>query len=266
MNNEYSIIENTTLKARIEALPDDSVLFRSDFPEYHSEFVGSTLSGLTGSGVLSKIAQGIYVKPRKSRFGLVLPSVEKVVQAIATRDNAEVLPSGMTALNALGLSTQVPMNYTYLTTGSERTITLTNRQVVLKRGVPKNFCYETRLIALLVQALRTLKQENVGNEELQIIRELLSKESDKENLTKDIDMMPGWMKRIVKPMLNIYAFRGSDSKYMESLMHEKESVQYELIENYRSKHNLVQFSNTFVPQSYATRNRCGCFVAPMGGS
>lgn len=65
---------------------------------------------------------------------------------------------------------------------------------------------------------------------------------------------------------NIYAFRGSDSKYMESLMHEKESVQYELIENYRSKHNLVQFSNTFVPQSYATRSRCGCFVAPMGGS
>ena len=59
MNNEYSIIENTTLKARIEALPDDSVLFRSDFPEYHSEFVGSTLSGQTGSGVLSKIAQGI---------------------------------------------------------------------------------------------------------------------------------------------------------------------------------------------------------------
>lgn len=45
---------------------------------------------------------------------------------------------------------------------------------------------------------------------------------------------------------NIYAFRGSDSKYMESLMHEKESVQYELIENYRSKNNLVQFSNIFV--------------------
>ena len=30
---------------------------------------------------------------------------------------------------------------------------------------------------------------------------------------------------------NIYALRSSDSKYMESLMHEKESVQYELIEN-----------------------------------
>ena len=202
MNKESYIEESKTLKSRIKALPVDSVLFRSDYPEYHSEFVGSTLAELTESGVLFKMAQGIYVKPRKSRFGLVFPSIEKIVQAIAMRDNAEVLPSGTTALNALGLSTQVPMNYSYLTSGSERTIKLANRQVVLKRGVPKNFCYKTRLIALLTQALRALKQENVGDSELQIIRELIAKETDKESLAKDIDAMPGWMKRIIKPMLN----------------------------------------------------------------
>ena len=156
MSNEHSIKDGETLRKRIEAMPEDSVLFRSDFPEYHSEFVGETLAELTNEGILVKLAQGIYAKPRMSRFGAVLPSVEKIVQAIAVRDNAEVLPSGMTALNALGLSTQVPMSYTYLTTGSERTIKLTNRQVVLKRGVPKNFCYETRLIALLVPASPTI--------------------------------------------------------------------------------------------------------------
>lgn len=202
MEEKHSTGKNITLKAQIEALPKDSVLFRSDFPEYHSEFVGSILAELTSNGLLVKIAQGIYVKPRKSRFGQVLPSVEKIVQAIAARDNAEILPSGMTALNALGLSTQVPMNYTYLTTGSERTVKLTNHQIVLKRGVPKNFCYETRLIALLVQALKTIKQENIGTKELQVIREIISKELNKESLAKDIDMMPVWMKRIVKPMLN----------------------------------------------------------------
>ena len=202
MNKESHIEESKTLKSRIKALPVDSVLFRSDYPEYHSEFVGSTLAELTESGVLFKMAQGIYVKPRKSMFGLVLPSIEKIVQAIAMRDNAEVLPSGTTALNALGLSTQVPMNYSYLTSGSERTIKLANRQVVLKRGVPKNFCYKTRLIALLTQALRALKQENIGDSEIQIIRELIAKETDKESLAKDVDAMPGWMKRIIKPMLN----------------------------------------------------------------
>ena len=197
MTNEYSL-DSTTLKQRIIAMPEDRILFRSDYPEYHTEFVGSILSELTAEGILVKIAQGIYAKPRKSRFGVVLPSVDKIVQAIATRDNAEVLPSGMTALNVLGLSTQVPMNYTYLTTGSERTIKLSNRNVILKRGVPKNFCYSTRLISL-----RTLKKENVRQGELQTIRQLISKEPDKAALMGDVDMMPAWMKRIVKPMLNV---------------------------------------------------------------
>ena len=198
MNTEHP---NITLKKRIEALPEDSVLFRSDFPEYHSEFVGETLAELTQEGLLVKLAQGIYAKPRWSRFGVVLPSVDKIVQAIAARDNAEVLPSGMTALNVLGLSTQVPMKYSYLTTGSERTIKLKNQEIRLKRGVPKNFCYKTKLITLLVQALKALKQQNVGQEEIQVIRSLISKEPDRIALAKDVDMMPNWMKRIVKPML-----------------------------------------------------------------
>jgi len=164
MVDEYSI-DGITLRQRIEAMAEDCILFRSDFPEYHTEFVESILSELTTEGILVKIAHGVYGKPRKSKFGVVLPSVDKVVQAIAVRDNAEVLPSAMTVLNALGLSTQVPMNYTYLTTGSERTINIYNRKVVLKRGVPKNFCYGTRLISLLVQALKALKKENVGESE-----------------------------------------------------------------------------------------------------
>ena len=198
MNTEHP---NITLRKRIEALPEDSVLFRSDFPEYHSEFVGETLAELTQEGLLVKLAQGIYAKPRWSRFGVVLPSVDKIVQAIAARDNAEVLPSGMTALNVLGLSTQVPMKYSYLTTGSERTTKLKNQEIRLKRGVPKNFCYKTKLIALLVQALKALKQQNVGQEDIQVIRSLISKEPDRIALAKDVDMMPNWMKRIVKPML-----------------------------------------------------------------
>lgn len=201
MNKTNLANEGVSLRERIKALPNDSVLFRSDFPEFHPEFVGETLAELTHEGVLVKLAQGIYAKPAKSRFGTVLPSVNKIVQAIAYRDNAKVLPSGMTALNVLGLSTQVPMDYSYLTTGSERTIKLANCQIKLKRGVPKNFCYETRLIGLMVQAFKTLKQENVGDNELRVIRELITKEPDKDALAKDVDMMPAWMKRIVKPML-----------------------------------------------------------------
>ena len=194
-------MDEQSLSQQICAADDNTVFMRSDFPEYHTESVGRVLSALTDEGVLLRLSPGVYVKPRMSRFGAVMPSVEHVVDAIAVRDKAQVLPSGAAALNALGLSTQVPMNYTYLTTGSERIVNLSNRQVTLKRGVPKNFCYETRLVALLVQALRELKKENVNNEEMQTICSLISKEPDKDSLMRDVDMMPAWMKRIVKPML-----------------------------------------------------------------
>ncbi len=51
---------------------------------------------------------------------------------------------------------------------------------------------------------------------------------------------------------NIYGFRGSDSKYMKSLLSREDAKQYELIENYRSKANLVDFTNQFANQ---IRNR-----------
>lgn len=202
MQKVEHIVESYSLKEQIMTMSEDSVLFRSDFSEYHAEFVGSIFAELTKAGVLVKLAQGIYSKPRMSKFGVVLPSVEKIVQAIALRDKAQILPSGMTALNALGLSTQVPMSYTYLTSGSERVVNLSSRKICLKHGVPKNFCYNTRLIGLLVQALRTLKQENVGDVELQIIRTLIDKEPDRDALMSDVLMMPAWMKRMIKPMIN----------------------------------------------------------------
>jgi len=45
---------------------------------------------------------------------------------------------------------------------------------------------------------------------------------------------------------NIYEFRGASSKYLEQMIKEKNAVMYELIENYRSKSNLVEFTNRFV--------------------
>lgn len=45
---------------------------------------------------------------------------------------------------------------------------------------------------------------------------------------------------------NIYEFRGANSKYLEQFISEKQAKKYELIENYRSKINLVEFTNQFV--------------------
>lgn len=45
---------------------------------------------------------------------------------------------------------------------------------------------------------------------------------------------------------NIYEFRGASSKYLEQFMIERKAAKHELIVNYRSKNNLVEFTNGFV--------------------
>ncbi|MDO0826026.1 RecQ family ATP-dependent DNA helicase [Desulfosporosinus nitroreducens] len=45
---------------------------------------------------------------------------------------------------------------------------------------------------------------------------------------------------------NIFEFRGASSKYMENLITEQDAVMVELVENYRSKRNLVDFTNQFL--------------------
>lgn len=44
---------------------------------------------------------------------------------------------------------------------------------------------------------------------------------------------------------NIYEFRGSNSKHLKSLITENGAIQYNLLENYRSKKNIVELANAF---------------------
>ncbi|MDR0430514.1 MAG: RecQ family ATP-dependent DNA helicase [Tannerellaceae bacterium] len=45
---------------------------------------------------------------------------------------------------------------------------------------------------------------------------------------------------------NIYEFRGASSQHLEQFIKKNKAVKYELVENYRSKSNLVDFTNQFV--------------------
>ena len=47
---------------------------------------------------------------------------------------------------------------------------------------------------------------------------------------------------------NIYEFRGASSKYLEQFIQVKKAAKHELVENFRSKSNLVDFTNQFVKQ------------------
>ena len=93
------------------------------------------------------------------------------------------------------------MTHSFLTTGSARTLYLGDQKVIFKRAVPRNFAYSTQVIPLLVQALKSLGEENIDEEKLCRIRELIKEEKEVKTLAEDVAMMPAWMQRIVKPML-----------------------------------------------------------------
>ncbi len=66
---------------------------------------------------------------------------------------------------------------------------------------------------------------------------------------------------------NIYGFRGSDSKYMQKLIMAKQAVKYELNENYRSKQNIVSFSNQWAAGIENRMKVLPCFAQqPLDGN
>ena len=195
-------MKRKNLKIRIAEMDDGCIFFVSDFLDLSNDKqVSRMLSELEGVGLIERLAKGIYCKPTKTRFGPLYPDISKIVEAVAQRDHAQVLPSGYTAANMLGLSTQVPMAYTYITSGSSRKLTVEGKTINLQRAVPRNFAYKTRLAALIVQALKVTGEENIGREEISALKNAIDKNPDKDAFRSDVLLMPIWMKSIIKPLL-----------------------------------------------------------------
>ena len=185
------------VKSRISHSKFGEVFFVSSFPEYDVEYVTKLLFILEKEGTITRISKGVYVKARKTRFGTLYPSASELVREIAKRDKAAVIATGDTAANQLGLSTQVPMNSTFLTTGSSRKLTLGKRTVTLKHGAPKNFAFKGKLIQDIVQALRSIGEQNLTPENERQIAKLLAESSEKETIEHDLRLAPVWMRNII---------------------------------------------------------------------
>lgn len=174
------------------------VYFVSSFPKYDVEYVTKLLAAFEKEGLITRIAKGVYVKARKTRFGILYPSAFELVTEIAKRDKAVIIPTGATAANRLGFSTQVPMNTSFLTTGSSRKLTLGNRTVTLKHGAPKNFAFRGKLMRELVQALRSIGENNITQEDERQIAKLLAESPEKDTVEQDLLLAPVWMRQLIK--------------------------------------------------------------------
>ncbi|MDR0541203.1 MAG: DUF6088 family protein [Dysgonamonadaceae bacterium] len=178
------------------------VFFASDFATYgDAKACNKALERLTKQERIMRIARGIYTIPRKGMFSnRIPPSVDAIAAALARRDKARIIPTGLFALNALGLSTQLPMKAVYLTDGTPRKLKIGKATLVLKKTTAKNTATYGKISGLVIQALKAIGKGKVEDYEEEKIVALLKKEN-KEHLVNDIKLAPDWIRNIMRKAL-----------------------------------------------------------------
>lgn len=190
------------IEKSIKSKPKGSLVLPDDYHSYgSSDAIRKALDRLQDRKVLVRVAQGIYVRPKISKLiGPLVPTAEEVAEAIARRDRIRTVPTGSYALNALGLSTQVPMNIVLLTDGSPREIRVGKRKIKFKKTTPKNLLAKGKISRLAIQALKEIGNGKVTEAEEKKIVDLLRKEDEKD-LRHDIALAPVWIQKIMKKAL-----------------------------------------------------------------
>jgi hypothetical protein len=185
----------------IEQAAPKSLLMISDFPQYDPTYISKLLSSAAERGRLVRLANGIYMKSADSPYGMAMPSMIQIAEAIAERDHVQCLPVGETAENMFGLSEQVPMKAIFLTSGSARSINIGGRVLQFKRGVPRNFAFKDRNLAALCQAIKSIGDGNMTGEQISVIHEIMKHYKDNEEARADIQLMPIWIRKLLTKVL-----------------------------------------------------------------
>lgn len=188
--------------SKIKKAKRGSLYFTEDFLRFGAaKAVSKALERLEDRHEVTRIARGIYTRlDRDPLLGEIKPGAEAITKAIAKRDKARIVPTGVMALNALGLSTQVPMNAVYLTDGAARRISLGKRRILFKKTAPKNLSAIGKISSLCIQALKELGKGKVTEKEKEIIIKHLKNE-EQSRLVHDIRLAPEWIRIIMREAL-----------------------------------------------------------------
>lgn len=197
MKSSKNQIETKILKSSL-----GEIFFAEDFYAYGSAGnIRLTLFRLVNEGILERLAQGIYLKPKRDPLlGTLYPTTEEIAKQIAQRDKARIAPTGVFALYLLGLTTQVPLKAVYLSDGSQREIKIGNRSIQFKKTVPKSFAIKDELLHLIVQAFKEVGQSNVTEDFLEKIKPSIL-QLDHQVVQKQLKYAPVW---IQKQINNLY--------------------------------------------------------------
>lgn len=198
------MIENTEIQIlrKIKKAKRGTLFFTESFVTIgNADTLRKALERLVKEGEIQRVAAGIYVRPEIDPvIGAVTPGIDDIAKAIAKRDKARIVPTGIYALNKLGLSTQVPLNIVYLTDGTARKVKIDNRTITFKKVTPKNLAAVGEISRLVIQALRTIGKDKITEDEIKKVQHLLEKEK-KTKLEQDVRLAPAWIRDIIQPIL-----------------------------------------------------------------
>lgn len=174
------------------------------FPnEFAGEFgrtqIDNALSDLAGEGKIRRICRGMYDYPKYSELlkQELSPDFDLVARAFARKFNWRIQPSGNAALNLLGLSTQVPGKYIYLSDGPNRSYAIGNYKLEFRKTVLKEVGFKYRESGIIVQALKTLGKEQITPELLDKFRKAIDA-SMFPKILKDTKTVTGWVYDCIK--------------------------------------------------------------------
>lgn len=170
---------NGDIKKRILTSKYGSVFVATDFADITDKKTASViLTRIESDGIIRRVMRGIYDKPEYNDFlnEYVAPIPDNVAHAIARNFGWTIVPCGDTALNLLGLSTQVPATWVYVSDGTYKEYTFDNTVIRFKRTTNKEVSKVSYKTALTIQALKALGKDKIDESVVKSLRKLLTAE------------------------------------------------------------------------------------------
>ena len=190
------------IQERIGKAAKGTVFVNSDFADIaDQETVRRNLNRLTQAGVLRRILNGIYEKPKYSKLleEYVAVDPNAVANALARNYHWTIAPCGNTALNLLGLSTQVTAVWSYISDGPYKTYEWNSTKLEFKHRTNKEITGLSYMTSLVIQALKTLGRTNVTPEIIQKLSKKLS-EDEKQACLKEATESTDWVYDTIRKM------------------------------------------------------------------
>ena len=189
------------IRTRIEAAAPGDIFIPADFSDLtEARKVTTCLSRLLEDGTLKKVKRGVYMKPRFSKLldRPVPPREDAVAKAIARNYGWTIVPCGDTALNMLGLSTQIPAVWLYVSDGPYKTYETDGIKFQFKHTDRKNELIGiSETAALLIQALRTLGRNNIDSKTIAYLSGKLDSD-EKLQILKESKYITAWIYEVIK--------------------------------------------------------------------